>query len=100
MSLPIKDRAKQFYATTTLIGLTFLIGKNINLNIKKNSNYKAKMLLQIHDELVFETPQDELEKIIPIIKNNMSDASSSEHHKFNIPLTVDINSGNNWDEAH
>ena len=31
MSLPIKDRAKQFYATTTLIGLTFLIGKNKNL---------------------------------------------------------------------
>ena len=58
------------------------------------------MLLQIHDELVFETPQDELEKIVPIIKKNMSDASSSEHHRFTIPLTVDINSGNNWGEAH
>ena len=72
----------------------------ITSEFEKKSNYKTKMLLQIHDELVFETPQDELEKIIPIIKKNMSDASSSEHHKFNIPLTVDINYGNNWDEAN
>jgi DNA polymerase-1 len=72
----------------------------ITREFEKKSNYKTKMLLQIHDELVFETPQDELEKIIPIIKKNMSDASSSEHHKFNIPLTVDINYGNNWDEAN
>jgi len=67
---------------------------------EKKSNYKTKMLLQIHDELVFETPHDELEKIVPIIKKNMLDVSSNEHHQFTIPLTVDINSGNNWDEAH
>ena len=34
------------------------------------------------------------------IKKNMSDVSNSEHHQFSIPLTVDINSGNNWGEAH
>jgi len=39
--------------------------------LDQDSNYKTKMLLQIHDELVFETPQDELEKIVPIIKKNM-----------------------------
>jgi len=72
----------------------------ITSEFEKNPNYKTKMLLQIHDELVFETPQDELEKIVPIIKKNMLDASSSEHHQFTIPLTVDINSGNNWSEAH
>ena len=64
------------------------------------SNFKTKMLLQIHDELVFETPNDELKKIVPIIKKKMSDISSSEHHQFSTPLTVDINSGNNWGEAH
>ena len=68
--------------------------------LDKNSSYKTKILLQIHDELVFETPKNEIEKIVPIIKKIMSDASSSEHHKFSIPLTVDINSGNNWGEAH
>ena len=72
----------------------------ITSEFEKKPNYKTKMLLQIHDELVFETPQDELEKIVPIIKKNMLDASSSEHHQFTIPLTVDINSGNNWGEAH
>ncbi len=68
--------------------------------LENNSSYKSKMLLQIHDELVFETPNNELEKISPIIKKNMSDVSSSEHHQFSVPLTVDINSGNNWGEAH
>jgi DNA polymerase-1 len=58
------------------------------------------MLLQIHDELVFETPKNEIEKIAPIIKKIMSDVSSSEFHQFSTPLTVDINSGNNWGEAH
>ena len=65
-----------------------------------NSSCKTKMLLQIHDELVFETPKNEIEKIAPIIKKMMSDVSSSEHHQFSTPLTVDINSGNNWGEAH
>ena len=58
------------------------------------------MLLQIHDELVFETPESEVKKIVPIIKKIMSEVSSSEHHQFSTPLTVDINSGNNWGEAH
>ena len=68
--------------------------------LDKNSSCKTKMLLQIHDELVFETPKNEIEKIAPIIKKMMSDVSSSEHHQFSTPLTVDINSGNNWGEAH
>jgi DNA polymerase-1 len=58
------------------------------------------MLLQIHDELIFETPKNEFEKIVPIIKKNMLEVTSSEHHLFSMPLTVDINSGNNWGEAH
>jgi len=72
----------------------------ITSEFEKKSNCKTKMLLQIHDELVFETPQDELEKIVPIIKKNMCVISANEHHKFSTPLTVDINSGYNWGEAH
>ena len=72
----------------------------INLATDKSSIYKIKMLLQIHDELVFEAPKEEIKKIVPIIKKNMSEVSSSEHHQFSIPLTVDISSGNNWGEAH
>ena len=70
----------------------------IRLNNKLSSlaDLKTKMLLQIHDELVFETPKDELLKIAPIIKEEMSKVTSSELHSFSIPLTVDINSGENW----
>ena len=38
--------------------------------------------------------------IVPFIKKSMSDVSSGEHHLFSIPLTVDVNKGNNWGEAH
>ena len=68
--------------------------------LNDKSNYKGKMLLQIHDELIFEVPNDEIEKTINVIKKSMLDVSDSDHHKFSVPLTVDISSGNNWGEAH
>jgi DNA polymerase-1 len=64
---------------------------------KKN---KAKMLLQIHDELIFECLQKDEVKVKKIIKDAMVSVSSSDHHMFSIPLEVSINSGNNWGEAH
>ena len=72
----------------------------INQALDKNFNFKTKMLLQIHDELVFEAPKNEFEKIVPIIKKSMTEVSNSEYHLFSIPLTVDVNYGNNWGEAH
>ena len=57
--------------------------------------FKAKMLLQVHDELVFEVPDNELETLIPIVRKEMEGV-----HKLIVPLKVDINSGLNWDEAH
>ena len=61
---------------------------------------KAKMLLQIHDELIFECLKKDEEQIKRIIKEAMVSVSSSDHHMFSIPLEVSINSGNNWGEAH
>ena len=58
------------------------------------------MLLQIHDELVFESPQDELKNIIPIIKTEMTEVTSNQYYSLSTPLTVDINSGENWGLAH
>ena len=72
----------------------------LNNKLSKLSDIKIKMLLQIHDELVFESPKNELSKIIPIIKTEMSNMTSSEFHSFSIPLTVDINSGENWGLVH
>ena len=60
----------------------------------------AKMLLQIHDELVFESPIKDQKNNEKLIKKIMTSVSSSELHMFSIPLEVNVNSGNNWGEAH
>ncbi len=60
----------------------------------------AKMLLQIHDELVFESPIKDQINNEKLIKRAMTSVSSSEHHMFSIPLEVSVNSGYNWGEAH
>lgn len=61
---------------------------------------KAKMLLQIHDELIFECLKKDENEVKKIVKEAMTSVSSSDHHMFSIPLEVSINSGNNWGEAH
>ena len=58
------------------------------------------MLLQIHDELVFESSLKNQKNNEKLIKKAMSSVSSSEHHMFSIPLEVNVNSGYNWGEAH
>ena len=60
----------------------------------------AKMLLQIHDELVFECLKSQQIEVEKVIKKSMESISSSDYHIFTIPLDVIINSGNNWDQAH
>ena len=74
----------------------------IRLNIKLNEQkkQKSKMLLQIHDELIFETHKDEVKKVSKIIKEEMMSVAKSDYHSFSIPLTIDLNTGNNWGELH
>ena len=55
----------------------------------------ARMLLQVHDELIFEVPEKEVEKTKAAIKDVMESAAT-----LNVPLEVDIGTGANWDEAH
>ena len=75
-----------------------MIRLNQNLDIKKNQ--KTKMLLQIHDELIFETPKDNAERISKIISKEMASVAESDQHSFSIPLTVDLNIGGNWGALH
>ena len=68
------------------------------INIQKelsSKNLKSKMLLQVHDELVFDVFKPELNEIIELTKNQMEQA-----YKISVPLTVDLNYGINWLEAH
>jgi len=61
----------------------------------RTEGLSTKMLLQVHDELVFEVPKEELTTATNIIKDEMEGV-----YPLKIPLQVDINWGNNWDEAH
>ncbi|MFQ3340991.1 MAG: DNA polymerase-1 [Flavobacteriaceae bacterium] len=61
----------------------------------KSETWRSKMLLQVHDELVFDVPKEEVEALKTMVKNEMENAFD-----INVPLVVDIGIGNNWLEAH
>ncbi len=68
----------------------------INIHRKlSEGNYKTKMLLQVHDELVFDCYKPELEEMKALIKSEMENA-----YKMNVPLDVEVGIGENWLEAH
>ena len=68
----------------------------INIQNKLESeDYQSKMLLQVHDELVFDVFKPELNKVIDMVKSEMMNA-----YQIEVPLKVDINYGLNWLEAH
>jgi DNA polymerase I len=67
---------------------------NIHKRLKKE-NLKAKMILQVHDELIFEVMPDELEKLKDIVISKMSGAA-----RLDVPLKVEWGTGKNWLEAH
>ena len=72
----------------------------ISEKLKDNKIYDTKMILQIHDELIFEAPSKDTAKISKIIKKEMTSVQNSELHSFTIPLSVDINVGDNWGVLH
>lgn len=63
-------------------------------NELKEKGYKTKMLLQVHDELIFDTPNDELESVKELIRDTMENI-----YKLSVPLKVSIDYGKNWYEA-
>ena len=67
---------------------------NVDARLKKEG-MQSRMVLQIHDELVFDAVRDEAEKLCAIVKEEMENVTS-----LSVPLTVECNYGNNWLEAH
>ena len=67
---------------------------NIHNEMMKN-NMKSKMILQVHDELVFDVHKDELEELKEMVKDKMINALP-----LCVPIEVNLNTGNNWLEAH
>jgi len=62
----------------------------------KEGNFKTKMIMQVHDELVFDVPKDELKKVSPIIEDLMKNAMP----QLKVPILVGMDTGKNWLEAH
>jgi DNA polymerase-1 len=67
----------------------------VNIHKKLPEHYKTKMILQVHDELIFDANRKELDEVKKIVKYEMENAV-----RLKVPLVVDIGTGNNWLEAH
>ena len=86
----IRDRPIQGTAAE-MIKLAML---DINKTLK-NDNYQSRMILQIHDELLFESPKDEISELEKMVKDKMVNAMPLE-----VPLVVDCGQGISWFDAH
>ena len=94
----IQSSGKHIAMNSPLQGTAADLIKIAMINIDKaftESDLKAKMVLQIHDELVFELPNSELDTVKKIVKEKMSSAI-----KLTVPLVVDIGVAKNWADAH
>jgi len=72
----------------------------IDKRFESLKNNKSKILLQIHDELIFEVPEKEVKTITKIIQEEMTSVTTSDLHSFSTSLTVEVNIGNNWGILH
>ncbi len=94
----VRAEAERMAINTPIQGTAADLIKKAMINIHarlKREEFKTRMLLQVHDELVFEVPEDEIDIIRPIIQSEMEGV-----YELSVPLKVDINKGRNWDEAH
>jgi DNA polymerase-1 len=68
-------------------------------DVLAEAGLSARMLLQVHDELVFEVPDHEVEKTLPVVTRVMEYAPLPAV-SLSVPLQVDARAADNWDEAH
>ena len=97
-NMMVKSGAERNAVNAPIQGSAADIIKIAMINIHKKlstENWKSKMLLQVHDELVFDVHNSELEKIKPMIQHEMENA-----FKMDVPLDVELGIGKNWLEAH
>ena len=94
----IRAEAERMAINTPIQGTAADIIKMAMINIHDRlmkEGFNTKLLLQVHDELVFEVPEQEIEAIRKMVKDEMEGV-----HTLKVPLIVDIHTGRNWDEAH
>ncbi|MGP1500233.1 MAG: DNA polymerase I [Bergeyella cardium] len=94
----VRGHAERNAVNAPIQGSAADIIKIAMINIDKalhEQNLRTQMLLQVHDELLFEAPEDELEVVAPLIRQLMESAV-----RTTVPLLVEVGIGNNWLEAH
>ena len=94
----IRQASERMAINTPLQGTAADIIKVAMIHIQnriEELRLSTKMIMQVHDELVFEVPQEEVEKALPIIQNEMETVM-----ELSVPLKVSIHSGKNWAEVH
>ena len=93
----IRNQGERMALNTPIQGSSADILKKAMIDIQKefdDNNLKSKMLLQVHDELIFNVLKDEIKKVSEIVTRCMDNA-----YKLDVPLKVDVETGNNWLEA-
>ncbi len=94
----IRAEAERIAINTPIQGTAADLIKKAMINIHKRIKKECpltKMIMQVHDELVFEVPEGDIEKVKNMVKKEME-----EVYPMRVPLKVDISVGKNWDEAH
>jgi DNA polymerase I len=94
----VKAQAENVAMNTPLQGTAADVIKLAMIHIDRRlteERWQARMLLQVHDELVFEAPPDEVERLTTMVKKEMSGAA-----KLAVPLVVDVGVGDSWADAH
>ena len=95
----IRSNAERIAINTPIQGTAADMIKVAMINIHqalKDGGFKTKMIMQVHDELVFDVPKEELEKVKPIIEEKMKTAIPN----LKVPILVGMDTGQNWLEAH
>jgi len=94
----IYESARRIAINTPIQGTAADLIKKAMVDIDRELNrrkLKSRMLIQVHDELVFESPEDECALLEDLVKDKMENAIS-----FQVPIVVNIAEGKNWEEAH
>lgn len=94
-----KSNAERMAINSPIQGSAADLIKLAMINISraiKDSQLKSRMILQVHDELIFDVPQEELEQLKSLVKREMENAMPS----LSVPILVEVGVGNNWREAH
>ena len=94
----LRGFAERTAVNTTVQGSAADIIKQAMLDIHPRligEGFKSRMILQVHDELVFEGPPNEMKKLAALVKGKMEGAA-----ELSVPLEVETHTGDNWDEAH